>query len=313
MLLGRPGFFLLLISSLGGCYGKSPAPADYKGSQYYGKNSSYASEPYIDDNMELPKYSDDNRATLPADTQKHFISKTHEYNVAAETPSVVSSDLPPPSNIEPPTSIQSQNNVSSGDLPAPEPSKFVAPPPVKVEASKKTESSAPSSKVEKEETKNTAPIEPAPLEPTIGENLNEEVTSGSEDAPMQQETPQFLWPINGKVISAFGEEIGGAANDGINIAAQKGAPVRAAADGTVVYASEKLRDFGKMVIINHADGWISAYAHLGEMVVKKGDNIVRGQLVAFVGKTGKIDKPQLHFSLRHNKRAQDPQPLLHEN
>ena len=117
---------------------------------------------------------------------------------------------------------------------------------------------------------------------------------------------KFLWPVNGKVVSPFGLKEGGLHNDGINISAPLGTPVHAAENGTVVYAGNELRGFGNLLLIRHADGWVSAYAHCEALLVKRGDKVHRGQVVARVGQTGAVSSPQLHFELRKGAQAVDP-------
>lgn len=115
-------------------------------------------------------------------------------------------------------------------------------------------------------------------------------------------------PVNGRVISGFGPKGGGLHNDGLNIAAPRGTPVLAAENGIVVYAGSELRGFGNLLLVNHADGWMTAYAHNEALLVKRGDIVRRGQAIARVGSTGSVDTPQLHFEVRRNSRPVDPQP-----
>ncbi len=116
----------------------------------------------------------------------------------------------------------------------------------------------------------------------------------------------FIWPVDGKVIGKFGPTKDNQRNDGINIAAPAGAPVLASAAGTVAYAGNELRGFGNMVLLRHADGWVTAYAHNSALLVKKGDKVKQGQIIARVGSTGSVDTPQLHFELRQGTKAVDP-------
>jgi murein DD-endopeptidase MepM/ murein hydrolase activator NlpD len=117
---------------------------------------------------------------------------------------------------------------------------------------------------------------------------------------------EFLWPVQGKLLSRFGPKAGGLQNDGINIAAPRGATVRAAESGVVVYAGNELRGFGNLLLIRHADGWVSAYAHADSLLVARGAQVKRGQAVAKVGSTGSVSEPQLHFELRQGVNAVDP-------
>jgi murein DD-endopeptidase MepM/ murein hydrolase activator NlpD len=121
---------------------------------------------------------------------------------------------------------------------------------------------------------------------------------------------QFGWPVQGKITSKYGATADGLRNDGINIAAPAGAPVVAAADGVVAYAGNELRGFGNMILIRHADGWVTAYAHNQSLTVKKGDSVKRGQTIARVGQTGNVTSPQLHFEIRKGTAAQDPMKYL---
>jgi murein DD-endopeptidase MepM/ murein hydrolase activator NlpD len=120
----------------------------------------------------------------------------------------------------------------------------------------------------------------------------------------------FQWPVNGKIISGFGATSGGLHNDGINIAAPRGTPVHAAENGVVVYAGNQLRGFGNLVLIRHADGWVTAYAHNDTLLVKKGQQVKRGDVIARVGSTGNVSQPQLHFELRKGTEAVDPKVML---
>ncbi len=128
--------------------------------------------------------------------------------------------------------------------------------------------------------------------------------------PPARSQSQFLWPVRGQIISNFGAKRGGLKNDGINIAAARGTRVLAAENGVVAYAGNELRGFGNLLLIKHADGWVSAYAHNEAIVVRRGQRVRRGQAVARVGSTGSVSKPQLHFELRKGSRALDPVELL---
>lgn len=116
----------------------------------------------------------------------------------------------------------------------------------------------------------------------------------------------FTWPVRGKIISTFGPKSGGLRNDGINIAAARGTAVKAVDNGVVAYAGNELRGFGNMILIKHAGGWISTYAHSDTLLVRRGANVRRGQVIARVGSTGRADEPQLHFELRKGSTPVDP-------
>jgi len=120
----------------------------------------------------------------------------------------------------------------------------------------------------------------------------------------------FAWPVRGSLLAGYGPGANGTQNDGINIAARAGTPVLAANDGVVAYAGNELRGFGNLILLKHADGWTTAYAHCETITVKRGDRVKRGQTIARVGATGAVSEPQLHFELRRGTRALDPQSYL---
>jgi murein DD-endopeptidase MepM/ murein hydrolase activator NlpD len=120
----------------------------------------------------------------------------------------------------------------------------------------------------------------------------------------------FIWPVRGRVISGFGAKAKGLRNDGINIASRRGAPVVAAENGVVVYAGNELRGFGNLLLIKHSGGWVTAYAHTGKILVKRGARVAKGQKIATVGSTGSVKNPQLHFEMRRGRVARDPQKYL---
>ncbi|RJF87293.1 LysM peptidoglycan-binding domain-containing protein [Oleomonas cavernae] len=125
-------------------------------------------------------------------------------------------------------------------------------------------------------------------------------------APAPASTARFAWPVVGDVISGFGPKAGGQHNDGINIQVAAGTTVRAADAGTVAYAGNEIRGYGNLVLIRHANGWMTAYAHNEQMLVKQGDKVARGQAIARVGHTGNVTVPQLHFEIRRNGTPIDP-------
>ena len=120
----------------------------------------------------------------------------------------------------------------------------------------------------------------------------------------------FLKPVNGRVISAFGPKADGLHNDGINIKAARGDPVRAADQGVVVYSGNQIEGYGNMILLRHANGFMTAYAHMDKNLVKKGDVVKRGQAIGTVGSSGHVDTPQLHFEIRKGVTPVNPQPLL---
>lgn len=122
--------------------------------------------------------------------------------------------------------------------------------------------------------------------------------------------PLFRWPVRGRIISDFGSKPGGARNEGVNLAVPEGTPVKAAGSGTVIYAGNELKGFGNLVLLRHADGWVSAYAHNSKLNVKRGDKVSRGEVIANAGATGSVSQPQVHFELRRGNKPIDPVQYL---
>jgi murein DD-endopeptidase MepM/ murein hydrolase activator NlpD len=122
--------------------------------------------------------------------------------------------------------------------------------------------------------------------------------------------PTFRWPVRGKVITSYGAKTNGKANDGINLAVPEGTPVKAAEDGVVAYSGNELKGYGNLVLVRHSNGYVTAYAHASELLVKRGDTIKRGQVIAKSGQSGEVGSPQLHFEIRKGSSPVDPLQFL---
>ena len=167
-----------------------------------------------------------------------------------------------------------------------------------------------------------APVQVASVEPNGGTpiaspNLIETdtpVASASASRPLVQPAVEpklsgadkFRWPVSGRVITDFGNSKG----TGINIEAPEGAAIRAAENGQVIYVGSGVEGYGNLILIRHPNGYVSAYAHLKEITVQKGDVVNRGDNIGAAGMTGSVSRPQLHFELRKGATPVDPIPLL---
>jgi murein DD-endopeptidase MepM/ murein hydrolase activator NlpD len=125
---------------------------------------------------------------------------------------------------------------------------------------------------------------------------------------------RFVWPVRGEILSAFGVQDVDRRNDGVDIRSPTGTAVHAAAAGEVVYAGDQVPGFGNLVLVKHADGWVTAYAHLARVDVKMRDNVSQDQEIGQVGQTGGVSEPQLHFEVRYAatpiEKARPVNPLL---
>ncbi len=143
------------------------------------------------------------------------------------------------------------------------------------------------------------------------------VTPAAQDPVPQQKVETtaaaaagFRWPVRGRVISGFGPRPSGGQNDGINVAVPEGTPIRAAEDGVVAYAGNELKTYGNLVLVRHPNGYVTAYAHASEILVKRDEPIKRGQVIAKAGQTGAVATPQVHFEIRKGSAPVDPLPYL---
>jgi murein DD-endopeptidase MepM/ murein hydrolase activator NlpD len=155
--------------------------------------------------------------------------------------------------------------------------------------------------VTSEPTQTAAVVTPSSETPAVTTSS----VKSAEGAP-----PSFRWPVKARVIAGFGPRPNGQQNDGINLAVPEGTAVKAAEDGVVAYAGSELKGYGNLVLVRHSNGYVTAYAHAKELMVKRGDPIKRGQVIAKSGQTGNVDAPQLHFEIRKGPAPMDPMPML---
>ena len=121
---------------------------------------------------------------------------------------------------------------------------------------------------------------------------------------------KFIWPVAGNVRRGFAPRDAKNYHDGIDIIAQPGTAVRAAAAGKVLFAGDEPQSFGRLVVIDHGGGWQSAYGFLGRMTVAKGDTVKARERIGLVGHSGRATADDLHFELRRANKPVDPAELL---
>jgi murein DD-endopeptidase MepM/ murein hydrolase activator NlpD len=145
--------------------------------------------------------------------------------------------------------------------------------------------------------------------PATQASLSPKAKVDDADTPSTNGTT-FRWPVRGRIIASFGQSPAGQRNDGINLAVPEGTSVKAAEAGTVIYAGNELEGYGNLILVRHADGWVSAYAHNKDILVKRGDSVARGQIIAHAGMTGSVSAPQVHFELRQGSKPVNPLDFL---
>jgi murein DD-endopeptidase MepM/ murein hydrolase activator NlpD len=209
-------------------------------------------------------------------------------------------------NIAPDAKIKvGQQLIIPGAQPARAAAKPAAPHPARAAAKPSSERIAAAPPLQRVATAEAGPAgagSSAPAEPAEPAK-----TAGAEDTGS---TAGFRWPVHGRIIAAFGTETNGQRNDGINLAVPEGTSIKAAEAGTVAYAGNELKGYGNLVLVRHANGFVTAYAHGNELLVKRGDQVKRGQIIARAGQTGNVSSPQLHFEIRKGATPVDPTRYL---
>jgi murein DD-endopeptidase MepM/ murein hydrolase activator NlpD len=186
--------------------------------------------------------------------------------------------------------ITPQTQVRLGDrlhIPAPAPRAEAPPPPAPAQ-----------------------PQQVAAVEPKHTANLASPTETPEADSKREAGGAMFRWPVRGRIVTAFGPKPNGQQNDGINIAVPEGTPIKAAEEGEVAYAGNELKGYGNLILLRHPNGFVTAYAHASELMVKRGDKVKRGQVIGKSGRTGAINSPQLHFEIRKGSTPVDPTPYL---
>ena len=145
---------------------------------------------------------------------------------------------------------------------------------------------------------NSSPQKLASLDPTPAVRVATPTVDPEETASSRGGSLAFRWPVKGRVISDFGSKPNGQQNDGMNIAVPEGTAVKAAEDGVVIYAGNELKGYGNLLLVRHSHGCVTAYAHKSELLVKRGEQVKRGQVIAKSGQTGAVASPQVHFEIR---------------
>ncbi|MEO0543966.1 MAG: peptidoglycan DD-metalloendopeptidase family protein [Pseudomonadota bacterium] len=151
------------------------------------------------------------------------------------------------------------------------------------------------------------PDQVAPYTPPSVSTIDRNATAS---APASTGLNSLRWPARGRIVSAFGSDVGGKANDGIDISLPIGTPVKAAENGTVIYAGDGLKELGKTILVRHGDGLVTVYGHVNDLKVSRGDQVTRGQEIAASGMTGAARQPQLHFEVRKDTKPVNPTKYL---
>jgi murein DD-endopeptidase MepM/ murein hydrolase activator NlpD len=280
-----------------------------------GANSNLAAEPrYTSSVASVAAPVGPPRTALSAPSSVHVVAQGETLNSIARMYNKPVMVLAKANNIPPTTLVRVGDRIVIPDLRAPSRPAAVAaaaPPPAAMSAPMSapprtqpaiTQSSGPNL------ASTESPLSARVAAPTATQNLSApDTTAKTADAG---DGPGFRWPVRGRVIQAFGPKPNGLQNDGINLAVPEGTPVKAAEDGVVAYAGNELKGYGNLVLVRHANGFVTAYAHAADILVKRGDTVKRGQVIAHSGQTGSVTSPQLHFEIRKGATPVDPAQYL---
>ena len=121
---------------------------------------------------------------------------------------------------------------------------------------------------------------------------------------------KLRWPVTGRIVSGFGKRGDGSFNEGIDISVPPGTDVRAAGDGVVAYAGHEVKGLGKLLLVRHTGDIITAYAHNQNLLVQRGDQVRRGQIIAKSGISDRTKSPELHFEVRKDSQPVNPTKYL---
>lgn len=179
----------------------------------------------------------------------------------------------------------------------------------KVPVAETKKSQKPSVEVQKKETKTVKVQDAVAVKKDAPKKISSDPTKKLPKITSRSSS-KFSWPVRGKILSNYGAKSNGLFNDGINISASRGSVVKAAENGVVAYAGNEVKGMGNLVIIQHSGGWMTVYAHMDAMNVRRGARVNVGQEIGTIGQTGKVDSPQLHFEIRKGTKAYNPTVYL---
>lgn len=310
-------YFVLCSVMLAGCMQQQAAMIEYHGTEFYGRERSMA---MLGNNKQSERYADRyvpvaQREFMNAPTYDSVAVSSVESRDLSPTPAAYSPQQQQPMKLINYNAISTQASPNTHIVKAGETFYRISKNNgITVEQLQAANNLKPDSKlaVGQRLVIPKAKTATAPQKPLQMAVYNQ---PSRDDAPPAQSSsgynrPMFIRPVAGEVISEFGVKGTGRKNDGINIKAMAGTPVKAAAAGSVVYVGSDLEGYGKMIIISHTGGWMTAYAHNSDVFVTKNQKVRQGEVISHVGASGGVKEPQLHFSIRHDKQAIDPETVF---
>lgn len=298
------------------CTQQRAAPIDMRGDHFFDRKGVFDRA-----GNEVPKYNNRHRATLAPSVDERFVNDEEQtYGISAEVDSVGVSTLPPvdeslanesgevqtieemdDSVIDEPVNDTPGDTSGLNTMSPLDKELYADDPSAVVTAGKQPDATISLDKETKDKVDSVIDTQD-----TIDSLTSQSVLPETAATPAQTAIkPDFVWPLRGKILDNYPND-----SSGIAIAGREGEPVRAAFDGVIAHADNSIASFGNMVLIRHEDNYVTSYAHLSDMVVNVGDDVIKGELIGFVGKTGSVSEPQLYFSIRHNAQPVNALSML---
>lgn len=223
--------------------------------------------------------------------------------------SVPVNDLAVMNNLRAPFNLVVGQKIRVPNLKDAQVAKVVKQEPKETPVAETKKSQKPSVEVQKKETKTAKTQDVVAVKKEAPKKISSDPTKKLPKITSRSSS-KFSWPVRGKILSNYGAKSNGLFNDGINISASRGSAVKAAENGVVAYAGNEVKGMGNLVIIQHSGGWMTVYAHMDTMNVRRGVRVNVGQKIGTIGQTGKVDSPQLHFEIRKGTKAYNPTVYL---
>ena len=250
-------------------------------------------------------------ATMAAPSSTHFVNHGDTLASIARKNHISSAELARANGLDPSTKLKLGSKLTvpgakTAAVAAPVAAAPVGAAPVAGTLQPVAAAPAPATKM----AAVAAPVQSARLAQATTNVEEKPVETPAKAAETTSALPTFRWPVRGKVVTSYGAKTNGKSNDGINLAVPEGTPVKAAEDGVVAYSGNELKGYGNLVLVRHSNGYVTAYAHASELLVKRGDPIKRGQVIAKSGQSGEVASPQLHFEIRKGSSPVDPLQFL---
>lgn len=250
-------------------------------------------------------------ATMAAPSSTHFVNHGDTLASIARKNHISSAELARANGLDPSTKLKLGTKLTvpgakTAAVAAPLAAAPVAAAPVAGTLQPVAAAPAPATKM----AAVAAPVQSARLAQATANADEKPAETPAKAAETTSALPTFRWPVRGKVVTSYGAKTNGKSNDGINLAVPEGTPVKAAEDGVVAYSGNELKGYGNLVLVRHSNGYVTAYAHASELLVKRGDPIKRGQVIAKSGQSGEVASPQLHFEIRKGSSPVDPLQFL---